>query len=60
MPELLQELARDNASGAACPPDFDDAAGKRSGLLRQQRILITRRDQPMAKLHARKRQRIDC
>jgi len=46
-------IARDYAQGMS-DRDILDVA------YREQRILITRRDQPMAKLHARKRQRIDC
>ena len=41
MPELRQELASYDASGAACPLDFDDAGGKRLHLLLQESMLIT-------------------
>ena len=41
IPELGQELASDDTSGAACPPDFDDAGGKRRHLLLQESMLIT-------------------
>src|SRR4051794_40562888 len=41
VPELSQELASDDASGAAGPLDFDDAGGKRLHLLLQESMLIT-------------------
>jgi hypothetical protein len=59
MSRACQEFAGNDASGAAGAPDFDDACGKRGGLLRHQSVFIADRDQAMADHDARETQAIE-
>jgi hypothetical protein len=59
MSRACQEFAGNDPRGTAGAPDFDDACGKRGGLLRHQSMFIAHRDQAMADRDARETQAIE-